>query len=343
MVDRQVAHLVRLVDDLVDASRISRGKLVLSRQPVELTGLIAAAIESVRSPLSEDPHELVVSLPPAPVFVEADPVRLTQVFLNLVSNAIKFTPAGGKVTVTVECVAGGVEVRIKDTGRGIAPQDLAHVFEMFYQGVGERSGLGLGLTLVKTLVEMHGGKVTARSAGKEQGSEFTVALPVVADAVAEAAETTPRSPQAGGRRVLIVDDNRDAVDSLAELLRMFEYDVQTAYDGRTAVDAASRFRPDIAVLDIGMPQVDGYATARALRGQPGGGDVLLVAMTGWGQAEDKRRAMEAGFDAHLVKPVSFDALLEVFARDRGDPRAARAQGLVVPFAKGAPRKSGHRA
>ncbi|HYR01380.1 MAG TPA: response regulator, partial [Casimicrobiaceae bacterium] len=296
MVDRQVAHLVRLVDDLVDASRISRGKLVLSRQPVELTGLIAAAIESIRSPLTEDPHELVVSLPPAPVFVEADPVRLTQVFLNLVSNAIKFTPAGGKVTVTVECVAGGVEVRIKDTGRGIAQQDLAHVFEMFYQGdvgMGERSGLGLGLTLVKTLVEMHGGKVTARSAGKEQGSEFTVVLPVVADAVAEAAATTTRSPQAGGRRVLIVDDNCDAVDSLAELLRMFGYDVETAYDGRTAVEAASRFRPDIAVLDIGMPLVDGYATARALRGQPGGGDVLLVAMTGWGQAEDKRRAMEA--------------------------------------------------
>ncbi|HYQ99144.1 MAG TPA: response regulator, partial [Casimicrobiaceae bacterium] len=210
-------------------------------------------------------------------------------------------------------------------------------------GMGERSGLGLGLTLVKTLVEMHGGKVTARSAGREQGSEFTVVLPVVAHAVAEAATTTTRSPQAGGRRVLIVDDNRDAVDSLAELLRMFGYDVETAYDGRTAVDAASRFRPEIAVLDIGMPQVDGYATARALRGQPGGRDVLLVAMTGWGQAEDKRRAMEAGFDAHLVKPVSFDALLEVFAGDRQDERGARAQGSVVPFAKGTPRKSGHRA
>jgi CheY-like chemotaxis protein len=248
--------------------------------------------------------------------------------------------------VSVERVAGGVEVRIKDTGRGISPQDLAHVFEMFYQGevgAGERSGLGLGLTLVKTLVEMHGGKVSARSAGKDEGSEFTVALPVVADAVVEPSQTTTRPPQAGGRRVLIVDDNRDAVDSLAELLQMVGYDVQTAYDGRTAVDAASRFRPDIAVLDIGMPQVDGYATARALRGQPGGGDVLLVAMTGWGQAEDKRRAMEAGFDEHLVKPLSFDALLEVFAREGGDERAARAEGSVVPFAKGASRKSGSRA
>ncbi len=346
MVDRQVSHLVRLVDDLVDASRISRGKLVLSRKPVELTGLIAAAIESIRSPLRDDPHELVVALPPAPVFVEADPVRLTQVFLNLVNNAIKFTPAGGKVVVSVERVGGRVEIRVADTGCGIGQEDLAHVFEMFYQGevgAGERSGLGLGLTLVKTLVEMHGGKVTAHSAGKDRGSEFVVSLPLVADAIAEPPETATRSPQAGGRRVLIVDDNRDAVDSLAELLRMVGYDVQTAYDGRTAVEAASRFRPDVAVLDIGMPQVDGYAAARAIRGQPDGADVLLVAMTGWGQAEDKRRAMEAGFDEHLVKPVSFDALLEVFARDRREERAPRPGGSVVSFAKGASRKSGTRA
>jgi len=344
MVDRQLSHLVRLVDDLVDASRISRGKLVLTRKPVELTALISAAIESVRSPLGEDSYELAVTLPSTPIFVEADPVRLTQVFLNLVNNAVKFTPAGGTITVSVERAGGRVEIRVKDTGRGIAPNDLAHVFEMFYQGevgTGERSGLGLGLTLVKTLVEMHGGNVSAHSAGKDRGSEFVVALPVVAEATLEVPAPAARSPKGAARRVLIVDDNRDAVDSLAELLRMIGHEVETAYDGRSAVDAASRFRPDIAVLDIGMPLVDGYAAARAIRGQPDGAHVLLVAMTGWGQAEDKRRALEAGFDAHLVKPVSLEALLDVFTRHTLDERAPRAEGSVVPFSKGT-RKSGAR-
>ncbi len=346
MVDRQVSHLARLVDDLVDASRISRGKLILNRKPVELTGLIAAAIESIRSPLADDPHELVVTLPPAPLCVEADPVRLTQVVLNLVNNAVKFTPPGGKITVAVERVGGRVEIRVRDTGRGIAPDDFDHVFEMFYQadvGIGERTGLGLGLTLVKTLVEMHGGTVTAHSAGRDRGAEFVVVLPVIADAISDAPATLPASPPGAARRVLIVDDNRDAVDSLAELLRMLGHDVHTAYDGRSAVDAASHFEPDAVVLDIGMPKVDGYAAARAIRAQPRGEDVLLIAMTGWGQTEDKRRATEAGFDMHLVKPVSLDALLEALAsRTRGE-QTARNEGSVVPFAKSAPRKSHRRA
>jgi signal transduction histidine kinase/ActR/RegA family two-component response regulator len=346
MVDRQVSHLVRLVDDLVDASRISRGKLVLSRKTVELTGLIAAAIDSVRSPLRDDPHELVVSLPPAPLCVEADPVRLTQVVLNLVNNAIKFTPAGGKITVSVERVGGRAEIRVRDTGRGIAPSDLAHVFEMFYQGeagAGDRSGLGLGLTLVKTLVEMHGGTVTAQSAGVERGAEFVVVLPVVATAAAEAPAANMGSPAGPARRVLIVDDNHDAVDSLAELLRMVGHNVQTAYDGQSVVDAASHFEPDVVVLDIGMPRVDGYAAARAIRAQPWGADILLIAMTGWAQTEDKRRAAEAGFDTHLVKPVSLEALLEAFACGAREEQARRNEGSVVPFTKAAARRSQTRA
>jgi CheY-like chemotaxis protein len=307
--------------------------------------LIAAAIESIRSPLVDDPHELVVTLPSAPLCVDADPVRLTQVVLNLVNNAIKFTPAGGKITVAVERVGGRVEIRVRDTGRGIAPDDFAHVFEMFYQGeagVGERTGLGLGLTLVKTLVEMHGGTVTAHSAGKDRGAEFVVVLPVV-DAASEASATSTVSPPGAARRVLIVDDNRDAVDSLAELLRMVGHNVQTAYDGHSVVDAASHFEPDVVVLDIGMPRVDGYAAARAIRAQPWGADVVLIAMTGWGQTEDKRRATEAGFDAHLVKPVSLNALLEALACRTREAQAARIEGSVVPFTKGAPRKSHTRA
>ena len=346
MVDRQVSHLVRLVDDLVDASRISRGKLVLSRKTVELTGLIATAIDSVRSPLRDDPHELVVALPSAPLCVEADPVRLTQVVLNLVNNAIKFTPAGGKITVSAERVGGRAEIRVRDTGHGIAPSDLAHVFEMFYQGeagAGDRSGLGLGLTLVKTLVEMHGGTVTAQSAGVERGAEFVVVLPVVATAAAEAPAAAMGSPAGPARRVLIVDDNKDAVDSLAELLRMVGHNVQTAYDGQSLVDAASHFEPDVVVLDIGMPRVDGYAAARAIRAQPWGADILLIAMTGWAQTEDKRRAAEAGFDTHLVKPVSLEALLEALAFRTRDEQATRNEGSVVSFTKAAARRSQTRA
>jgi signal transduction histidine kinase len=316
MVDRQMAHLVRLVDDLVDASRISRGKLALAKKPVELNALITEAIEAVRSPLQNDRHVYEVTLPAAPIYVDGDPVRLTQVVLNLVNNAIKFTPPDGRIAVAVGRVGEGVEIRVRDKGQGIAAADLKHVFDMFYQGevgTGERSGLGLGLTLVKRLIEMHGGAVAAHSAGDGQGSEFVVVLPTIPAPKTLAAAPAPVAKASCARRVLVVDDNRDAVDSLAQLLQMVGHDVETAYDAGGAIRATTTFLPDIILLDIGMPHVDGYAAARAIRGQPGGSTIYLVAMTGWGQAEDKRRAQEAGFDAHLVKPVTLDTLLDTFA------------------------------
>ncbi len=316
MVDRQVTHLVRLVDDLLDASRISRGKMVLTRNVLELNGLVADAVESMRAVEGRE-HELVLSPAPAPIYVDADAVRLTQVVLNLLNNAVKFTPKAGRISLSVETAGDHVDVRIRDTGQGIAANDLARVFEMFYQGASgsDKAGLGLGLTLVQTLVDMHGGTVSAQSPGPGMGSEFSVRLPVVAAPAqvdAQARRTVPASDGAR-RRILVVDDNRDAVESLAELLRMNGSEVDVAFDGEEAIKAASEFQPEVVLLDIGMPIVDGYTAAKAIRRQSNGRGVWLVAMTGWGQAEDKRRAMEAGFDAHLVKPVSIDALLNLLS------------------------------
>ncbi len=302
----------------MDASRISRGKLVLTKKPVDLTRLISEAVDSLSAPLQKKRQAITVNLPPAPLYVTGDPVRLAQVFLNLVSNAIKFTPIEGKITLSVARVENKVEVRVRDSGRGIEPADLGHIFDMFYQAgeeSGERAGLGLGLTLVRTLVQMHDGTVDARSAGVGQGSEFVVTLPVAAlpEQTDKAPLTSSEANVSAPRRILVVDDNRDAADSLAELLRGLGHEVAVAYDAGGAVDGTSRFRPDTVLLDIGMPLVDGYVAARRIREQPHGAHILLVAMTGWGQPQDKRRTFEAGFDVHLVKPVSLDALLGVFA------------------------------
>jgi signal transduction histidine kinase len=319
MIDRQVTHLVRLVDDLLDASRISRGKLVLSTSPVELTQLVADAVESTRSSTNNDIPEIVVAGMPGPIHVDGDAVRLTQVFLNLLNNAIKFTPSSGRVTLSVESAQDSVAVRVADTGRGIDARDLSHVFEMFYQGAtgtgNAKAGLGLGLTLVQNLVEMHGGSVSAHSAGHEKGCEFLVRLPLASATTDAAVEHVPPAHASGSmtrRRILVVDDNRDIVESLAEALRLAGNDVDTALDGDAAMKAVTKFLPDIVLLDIGMPFVDGYAAARAIRRDRRGKEILLVALTGWGQAEDRRRVVEAGFDAHLVKPATVDALLEVF-------------------------------
>jgi signal transduction histidine kinase len=318
MLDRQTTHLVRLVDDLLDASRISRSKLVLTRSRVELTRLVADAVESVRSPLEHDVHEFLVTIPALPIHVDADPVRLTQVVVNLLSNAIKFTPPRGRIVLVVDRVGDHVEIRVRDNGRGIDPDDLGHVFEMFYQGDpggGGKGGLGLGLTLVRNLVAMHGGTVSASSPGLGQGSEFLVTLPIPQDpAEAQGAPSAlPERAVGPQRRVLVVDDNRDAADSLAHLLRLLGDEVEVAFDGATALETLPAFRPDAVLLDIGMPGMDGYATARAIRHMPDGAQILLIAMTGWGQEEDKLRATEAGFDVHLVKPVAIEALFEAFA------------------------------
>jgi signal transduction histidine kinase len=318
IVDRQVTHLARLVDDLLDASRISRGKMVLSRSTVELNRLLAEAIESVR-PVDNGGHNLSVSLPQTPIYVDADPVRLTQVLVNLLGNAIKFTPKGGRIWLSAAATTDQVEISVQDTGQGIDPADLDHIFDMFYQGRAaagrDRGGLGLGLTLVRTLVEMHAGTVAVDSSGLAQGSRFVVRLPRMTSSTKTELYDPPALaiPMAQSRRVLVVDDNCDAAESLAMLLRMDGAEVEVAFDGEAAVNAVSRFQPDVILLDIGLPKMDGYTAARTIRREPFGRNTLLVAMTGWGQAEDKRRAMEAGFDAHLVKPVSMDALMDIFA------------------------------
>jgi signal transduction histidine kinase len=320
MIDRQVTHLVHLVDDLLDASRISRGKLVLSRTRVDLVKLVADAIESVRASLGSNERRFAIELPPEPVWLEADAVRLTQIVFNLVSNAVKFTSPGGEVKVELRVAGAAVEIRVNDNGLGMDDTDLARAFDPFYQGAsrapGESSGLGLGLTLVKKLVELHGGTVEARSGGPGRGSEFLVRLPrSVEVAEAPASEQTTQSPSVAQdpKRILVVDDNRDAVESLARLLELLGNQVEVAYDGDTAVRAVPRFNPDVALPDIGMPGLDGYTAARAIRAGSNGHRIALIAMTGWGQAEDKRRALDAGFDAHLVKPVSIDTLIAALA------------------------------
>jgi signal transduction histidine kinase len=318
IVDRQVSHLMRLVDDLLDASRITRGKMALARSVVDLNQLAADAVESIRG-VEGEARDIILAPAAEAVYIDADAVRLTQVVLNLLNNAIKFTPKSGQIALTIERREDSVELCVKDTGRGIAADDLARVFDMFYQGEGgkggDAGGLGLGLTLVQQLVEMHGGSVSAQSPGPGLGSEFSVRLPVASSpAQPNPAEKDPAPRQrTATRRILVVDDNRDAVESLAELLRMDGNDVHVAFDGDAAIKAASRLDPDIVLLDIGMPIVDGYTAARAIRRNAEGKDLLLVAMTGWGHPEDKGRAMEAGFDAHLVKPVSIESLLDLFS------------------------------
>ena len=318
VIDRQVDHLTRLIDDLLDVSRITRNKLELRKQRVDLAEILNGAVESSRPLLDRQGQELAVSLPAEPVSLEADLVRLTQAFMNLLDNAAKYTPAGGRIALTAERAGGDVVVSVKDTGIGIPPEKLDHLFDMFYQVDRslERShgGLGIGLTLVKRLVEMHGGTIEARSPGADRGSEFVVRLPVLAGEPARAEEREPEEARPASRRILVVDDNRDSAESLALLLQVTGNDVRTAFDGLEAVEEAERFRPDVVLLDIGMPRLNGYEAARRIRDEPWGKEMLLIAQTGWGQEEDRRRSQEAGFDAHLTKPVDHLKLLKLLTR-----------------------------
>jgi PAS domain S-box-containing protein len=323
-IDRQVEHLTRLIDDLLDVSRITLDKLTLRQQPVELSEVIAGAVESSRSFIEQRRHELTVTLPPEPVYVHGDLVRLAQVFLNLLNNAAKYTGPGGRIWLTVERQQHDAVVRVKDTGVGIPTDKLPHLFEMFYQVDGslERAhdGLGIGLSLVRRLVAFHGGSVEARSEGPGKGSEFTVRLPVLVE--------EPRTPvlaQPGNSersavascRILVVDDNRDSADMFAMFLRLRGHDVRTAYDGVEGVEAAERFRPDAVLLDIGMPRLNGEEVCRQIRSTSWGRDVMLIAVTGWDQDENRHRIVQAGFDAHLVKPVDPDAVITLLtARPR---------------------------
>jgi PAS domain S-box-containing protein len=316
MIERQLDQMTRLVDDLLDISRITNGKLHLRKEPIDVAEVIRSAVEAVRPILESQRHTFTLSLPSDPVFLDADPIRLAQVFANLLNNAAKYTDRGGHLWLRAEPQDGEVVVSVRDTGIGIAAEHLAHIFDMFSQITPalERSqgGLGIGLALVRGLVELHGGKIEAHSAGPGKGSEFIVHLPL-AHAVGEFPLSEPTngelSPRGPRRRILIVDDNRDAADSLATMLQMLGHEIDTAYDGLEAVQSAATLRPDVVVLDIGLPKMNGYEAARHLRGQPWGKDILLIALTGWGQDEDKRRAEEAGFDHHVTKPVTL-AMLE---------------------------------
>jgi len=309
VMERQLAQMVRLIDDLLDVSRITRNKLQLRKERVELATAIQSALEAVRPLVETAGHEVTVALPAEPVHLDADPTRLTQIFTNLLNNAVKYTEPGGHVRLAAERRGSEVVVSIRDTGIGITAEHLPHLFEMFSQVTPalDRStgGLGIGLALVRGLVELHGGSVEAHSAGLSQGSELVVRLPVAAAPASAPSqpEAEQRSPSGARRRILIADDNLDSVEVLGMVLEHVGYEVRTAHDGLEAVQAAATFRPDVALLDIGMPGLNGYEAARRIREQPGGWDMVLVAITGWGQEDDKRRAREAGFDHHLTKPV----------------------------------------
>ncbi len=312
VMERQLGHLVRLVDDLLEASRISRGALELRRERVELASVVQNAVETSSPVIREAGHELVVKLPQPLVWLDGDPVRLAQIFSNLLNNAARFTDIGGRITISAEARDGQAWITVRDTGRGFAPEVSSRLFEMFAKS-DRSSGLGIGLALSRRLAEMHGGDIEGRSDGEQQGAEFVVRLPV-ADSSGEARAGVPRESEARApnvRRVLVADDNRDSADLLAELVHQLGSEVSLAYDGEEAVEMARTFQPDVAVLDIGMPKMDGYEAARRIRSESGARSLKLVALTGWGQAEDRRRAREAGFDEHLVKPVELSTLREL--------------------------------
>jgi PAS domain S-box-containing protein len=322
VIDRQVQQLTRLVDDLLDLSRISRGKINLQLEPVDLAAVVARAVEISRPLIDARKQRLEVSLPEQAVPVEGDLTRLVQVVSNLLNNAAKYTEEDGRIWLTVGASTGDGVIRVRDTGVGISPEMLPRLFEMFSQVQGSVSrsegGLGIGLSLVRSLVDLHGGNVQAFSEGLGRGSEFVVRLPLVQGAVQPAAAgSAPERPRTvPARRILVIDDNQDAAESLSLLLRLTGQDVQTAYDGPTALDAARALPPDVVLCDIGLPRMNGLEVARRLRQDLGLTDALLIALTGYGMDEDKCRSQEAGFNAHLVKPVDLDALYELLDRAR---------------------------
>jgi len=317
VIGRQVKLMARLIEDLLDASRITSGKLELRRSRVDLATVVDQALETSRPHVRG--HELSVALPAEPVWVDADPVRLAQVFANLVHNACKFTPPGGQVRLVAERDGARVRVRVRDNGVGIKPEHMPRLFEMFSQ-VGpalERThgGLGIGLALSRALVEMHGGTIEAASDGAGAGAEFSVTLPAFDDAAPPGGQR-PAARSGKPRRILVVDDNEDSAATLALLLRAEGHAVEVANDGERAIAAVGSFRPNTVLLDIGLPGMSGLEVCRAIRAQAGGDAIQIAALTGWGQEEDQRRSREAGFDAHLVKPVERSALTALLASAR---------------------------
>jgi signal transduction histidine kinase/CheY-like chemotaxis protein len=340
IMERQVDQMVRLVDDLLDVSRIASGKIELRTEAVELATIVSGAVETVRPLIDAAGHQLAISLPAEPIILEADPLRLSQVIGNLLNNAAKYTKEGGQIWLSARREAGEAVISIRDTGLGIPAEMLPHVFDMFTQVdrtlTRAQGGLGIGLTLTKSFVEMHGGRIAAHSAGPDQGSEFVVRLPLLRDVQRRSAPETPgganRAPLSR-RRILIVDDTRAAGYVLGQLLEMLGQKVSLVSNAAAALESVRSDRPDLVISDIAMPIVDGYELARLLREEPGMEDLLLVALTGYGQDSDRQRAEEAGFDFHLVKPVSVETLHDLLADLSAWPKAG---GLGINEERRAP-------
>jgi PAS domain S-box-containing protein len=309
IINRQVAHMARLLDDLLDVSRVSRGRLELRSEWVALASVIENAIEASRPAIDSAAHELLVSLPSESVYLNGDPVRLAQVFSNLLNNAAKYTEPGGHISLSAQCEGTEVVVRVRDDGIGIAAETLPQIFEMFAQAKPARqrsqAGLGIGLSLARALVELHGGHIEAQSAGEGKGSEFVVRLPRLMQLAAPGVDSNADPPATmARRRVLVVDDMKDSADSLGMLLRKIGHEVHVDYAGTDALETAARVQPEVIFLDLGMPAPDGFEVCRRIRGMGSWGrTVFIAALTGWGQAADRRRTEEAGFDRHLIKPI----------------------------------------
>jgi CheY-like chemotaxis protein len=311
VMERQVNHLVRLVDDLLEVSRITRGVVEVHTEPLNLTAVLRTAVETSRPLLEAARQSLSVDIPDAIIPISGDPVRLTQVFANLLNNASKYTDANGLIWLSASTENGWAVVSVRDNGIGIPSSHLTSVFDMFIQvdrtHRRAQGGLGIGLTLVRSLVQLHGGTVEARSGGSETGSEFIVRLPVVADRPQPRSEVA-RWQRLPPRRILIVDDNREAAESLGVLLEELGATISLAFGGREALQVIEPFEPDVILVDLGMPEMDGYEVCRRIRAAPGHRQTLIVALTGWGQDEDRERSKHAGFDHHLVKPLNIEML-----------------------------------
>jgi CheY-like chemotaxis protein len=324
IIARQVGIMARLIDDLMDVSRISRGHIELRREPVELGRVIELAVEASRPQILEQGHELTISIPPEPILLEGDVMRLAQVFVNLLTNSAKYTERGGRIEVSTRVESDQLIVTVEDDGIGIPAAQIDRVFEMFSQAEDalsrSRGGLGIGLSLVKHLVQLHGGEVHAESEGRGRGSRFIVSLPLPRDAcapvAAAAASETPVYSQAAPLRILVVDDNQDGAETMTQLLSCLGHDVRLALDGEQALEVADQFHPELMLLDIGLPKITGYEVCRQIRARSWGGAIMIVAMTGWGDADAQRQAREAGFDRHLVKPAEETALMDTLATAR---------------------------
>jgi len=324
MMERQVNHMVRLVDDLLEVSRITRGTIELRTEPVEIAGVVRSAVETSQPLIEAGSHQLAVSLPAEPLTVQADPVRLSQVVANLLNNAAKYTDRRGQIWLSVKREGDWVSISVRDSGIGIAPEMLPHVFQLFTQidrnSARGQGGLGIGLTLVKSLTELHGGEVQAQSAGLGHGSEFVVRLPLAAAQIQAGRASLDDRPAFGlvPRRILVVDDNRDAAQSLGLLLKVLGAEVRIEFNGPDALTAMDAFRPAVVLLDIGMPGMDGLEVARQIRERPEFRGTTLIALTGWGQEDDRRRSQLAGFDHHLTKPAdvtAIEGLLDSLGKD----------------------------